>query len=455
MANNHLKRVLILSLAAASSLLAAGPNSDASKVFPAPRQLTWQRREVTALVHLGPNTFTGREWGSGTESPAVFNPTSLDCAQWVEAAQAFGAKSITMTCKHHDGFCLWPSEYTQHSVKSSPWKNGQGDVVRELSDACRKSGLGFGIYLSPADLNHPDYGFHSARYNDYFCNQLRELLTGYGEICEVFLDGAQPSVRHQGYDFPRYYKLIRQLQPNAAITMRGPDARWVGNELGEGRDSEWSVIPVPMDPEQYTWPDKTAPDLGSRDRLRGAPFLAWHPAVAAVPLRRDWFWHPGKDSTVKSLAELLRIYELSVGRNAVLQLGLTPDRTGKIPESDLNRLREFGQALQTRFATDLVATGIAGTNSLVLKDDGAFEQRIAFASSQTARYLVLQEDITKGQRVESFELTVTPEGSAPRIIKGGTIGYKRIIHLGDTPIREMVLRIKQTRAEPFLTAAVY
>ncbi len=429
-------------------------NSAVSTV-PSSRQIAWHQREVQALVHFGMNTVTGKEWGAGAESPSLFNPERLDCGQWVQAATAFGAKSITLTCKHHDGFCLWPSQYTEHSVKRSPWKSGQGDVVRELSDACRKAGLKFGVYISPADLNQPTFGHNSAAYNDYFCAQLQELLTNYGEICEVFLDGAQPSRRYQSYDFPRYYRMIRALQPNAVITMRGPDVRWVGNEMGMGRETEWNVVPVPLPLEVYDWPDRTDPDLGSRSRLKGATALQWQPAVAAVSLRQDWFWHPGKDKTVKSLTELIRIHDQSVGRNAVLQLSLAPNAEGLIPDADFRRLQEFGAALQDLYAKNLLADSTdAQPQSMVAGNDGIYTSRISFGS-QKVRRLVLQEDLRQGQRVETFELEVSTSGGEQKLFRATTIGSKRIFNLKDLAVSECTLRITQTRARPFVTVSAY
>ncbi len=422
-------------------------------VRPTPRQLEWQRREIHALVHFGMNTFTGRSWGTGGESPPLFNPTNLDCQQWVLAAQSFGARSITLTCKHHDGFCLWPSQFTEHSVKQSPWRNGQGDVVRELSDACRKAGLGFGVYLSPADLHEPTHLQASAKYNDYFCNQLRELLTEYGEVCEVFLDGAQPSRGFKTYDFQRYYRLIRELQPKAVISMRGPDVRWVGNELGFARETEWSVIPLTVPPDKQTWPDLTALDLGSRERIQAAPYLHWYPAAADVSLRDAWFWVPGRDHTIKPLKDLLRTYEFSVGRNAVLQLNLSPDRTGRIPEPDMKRLQEFGLALRSLFATNLLAS--ATIEPLTSKDEGVLIQRAPLPCPQKLRYVVLQEDITKGQRVEEFEIALTLENGQQKSFRGTTIGCKRIINLGSLSAGELLLRITRTRAAPSVTISAF
>ena len=217
----------------------------AAQVVPSPRQLRWQQLELTAFFHFGINTFTNSEWGTGKEDPHVFNPTQLDARQWVRVAKEAGIKQVILTAKHHDGFCLWPSKFTKHSVESSPWKNGKGDVVREVADACKEFGLGFGIYLSPWDRNAPMYGTDA--YNDFFINQLTELLTNYGLIDEVWFDGANgegPNGKKQVYDFDRWYKHIRELQPAAVIAVMGPDVRWVGTESGYGRETEWSVVPV-------------------------------------------------------------------------------------------------------------------------------------------------------------------------------------------------------------------
>ncbi|MEO8854230.1 MAG: alpha-L-fucosidase, partial [Ginsengibacter sp.] len=218
----------------------------AANVVPSPRQLRWQKLELTCFFHFGVNTFTGNEWGTGKEDPKIFNPTKLDANQWVKAAKDAGFKQAIITAKHHDGFCLWPSKFTEHSVKNSPWKNGKGDVVKEVADACRKQGMGFGVYLSPWDRNCPFYG-DSKEYNKYFENQLTELLTNYGKVDEVWFDGANgtgPNGKVPVYDFDAWYKLIRKLQPSAVIAIMGPDVRWVGTETGYGRETEWSVVPA-------------------------------------------------------------------------------------------------------------------------------------------------------------------------------------------------------------------
>ena len=277
--------------------------------LPSPQQLAWQRHEFIAFAHFGINTFTDREWGEGKEDPRLFNPTEFDAGQWAAALQDAGVKLLILTAKHHDGFCLWPSKFTEHCVKNSPWRGGQGDVVREVVEALREKQIRVGLYLSPWDRNQPTYG-DSPKYNEYFRNQLRELLTNYGAIDEVWFDGAcgeGPNGKRQEYDWPSYYALIRELQPNALIAISGPDIRWVGNESGVARENESSVV--------------------TRDGQ-----LVWHPAECDVSIRPGWFYHPSEDDKVKSLATLADIYFKSVGRNSVLLLNIPPDRRGRIAD---------------------------------------------------------------------------------------------------------------------------
>jgi len=271
-------------------------------VKPTPQQLAWQESELTMFLHFGINTFTDREWGDGKEDPKLFNPIELDARQWVQVAKDAGFKYMILTAKHHDGFCLWPSEYTEHSVKNSPWRAGKGDVVRELADACQEAGMKMGIYLSPWDRHEQTYG-DSPVYNQYFRNQLTELLTNYGEISEVWFDGAcgeGPNGRRQEYDWQSYYEVIRKLQPNAVIAICGPDIRWVGNEDGVARETEWSV--------------QDANPVIHKD-IEGK---VWYPAECDVSIRPGWFWHKSQDDKVKSLEHLLDIYYKSVGRNRTL-----------------------------------------------------------------------------------------------------------------------------------------
>ncbi|HDT14324.1 MAG TPA: hypothetical protein ENO03_08225, partial [Candidatus Aminicenantes bacterium] len=294
----------------------------AAGIVPSERQFRWQALEFQAFVHFGMNTFTDREWGEGTEDPKLFDPTDLSADQWVEAVKAAGIRGLIVTAKHHDGFCLWPSAFTEHSVKASPWKDGKGDVVGEVAEACRKGGLAFGVYLSPWDRHEPSYG-DSPRYNEHFKNQLRELLTRYGEVSEVWFDGAcgeGPNGKRQVYDWAGYFALIRELQPGAVISIMGPDARWIGNEAGVTRESEWSVIPVvgnddapdEKNPGGIAGLDAQAKDLGSFGRIaevaRQGGRLIWYPGQVDVSIRPGWFYHEAEDDKVKTLDRILDIY---------------------------------------------------------------------------------------------------------------------------------------------------
>lgn len=268
----------------------------AAHVRPSPQQLAWQELEFTCFVHFGMNTFTGREWGDGKEDPKLFNPTAFDARQWARACNDAGMKLLILTCKHHDGFCLWPSKHTEHSVKNSPWKGGKGDVVREVSEACREAGLKFGVYLSPWDRNAKTYG--SDAYNDVYKKQLAELLADYGPVTEVWWDGAcgeGPNGKRQVYDWDGYVRVVRELAPQAVIFGMGPDVRWVGNESGLARESEWSVLP------KRGPGDQTAKDLGHRKYLAGAEELVWYPAECDVSIRPGWFYHADQDDKVKTL----------------------------------------------------------------------------------------------------------------------------------------------------------
>jgi len=321
------------------------------RIVPSPRQLRIQNMAFYAFVHFTVNTFTDKEWGDGTESPAIFDPRKLDAEQWVESIKAAGMTGLILTCKHHDGFCLWPSRYTDHTVAHSPYKAGRGDVVREVAQACRKGGIGFGIYLSPWDRHHPLYGTGKP-YDDYFVAQLTELLTGYGDIFTVWLDGAcgeGPNGKKQYYDWERYYRTVRTLQPDACIHICGPDVRWCGNEAGQTRPSEWSVVPArTADTEKVASLSQQSDDpsfrqrtirawdldLGSREALRDENDLIWYPAEVNTSIRPGWFWHPSEDEQVKPLAQLIDIYEKSVGGNAMFLLNIPPTDEGLFHEND-------------------------------------------------------------------------------------------------------------------------
>jgi alpha-L-fucosidase len=457
----------------------------AASVVPSERQLRWQALEFQAFVHFGMNTFTDREWGEGTEDPRLFNPTDFDAEQWVEAVKAAGIRGLIVTAKHHDGFCLWPSAHTEHSVKASPWKDGKGDIVGEVAEACRKGGLAFGVYLSPWDRHEPSYG-DSPRYNEHFQNQLRELLTRYGEISEVWFDGAcaeGPNGKRQVYDWPGYFALIRELQPEAVISILGPDARWIGNEAGVTRESEWSVIPVlglddaPDDknPGGIAGLDAQAKDLGSFGRIaevaRQEGRLIWYPGQVDVSIRPGWFYHATEDDKVKSLEHLLDIYHTSVGGNAQLLLNIPPDKRGRIHESDARRLRELGDRLRATFAVDLAEGAKRETGHEITLVDGIDRRgrptghsvqgpdvfSCVLGEARSFNAALLMEDIRQGQHVEEFAFDVW-EGAGQaigqdffgttgwkEIAKGTTIGWKKLLRFPTVTAKWVRVRILKSR----------
>lgn len=457
--------------------------SIAANVTPSAKQMAWQEMELTAFLHFGINTFTNREWGDGKENPQLFNPEKLDAGQWVKTCKDAGMKLIIITAKHHDGFCLWPSKYTDHSVKSSPWKNGQGDVVNELDEACREQGMKLGIYLSPWDRNSAVYGTEG--YNDYFVNQLTELLSNYGDVAEVWFDGANgegPNGVKQVYDWQRYYQTIRQLQPDAVIAIVGPDVRWVGTESGYGRDTEWSVVPANVQDkdeiaaqsqqEAGTFRPEVnamAKDLGSRDKLLDAKRLVWYPSEVDVSIRPGWFYHKKQDKKVKSVEKLLDIYYSSVGKNSLLLMNIPPDKNGLIHENDVQALRKWRAVLDQTFKDNL-ATGasISFQDDLSAQEvndllDGDYKTywmakdqtpviEIALDGKKSFDRLMLQENITVGQRVERFKLEAKIKGKWKLITEGTTIGYKRILRFPDVSTDQLRLTILQSRAIPALAS---
>jgi alpha-L-fucosidase len=415
----------------------------AAQVTPNAQQLAWQQMEFICFAHFGINTFTDREWGEGREDPKRFNPTALDANQWVRACKAAGMKMIILTAKHHDGFCLFPSRYTEHSVKNSPWRGGRGDVVREVADACRAGGLKFGFYLSPWDRHERTYGTDA--YNEYFKNQLRELTTQYGPVTEVWFDGAcgeGPNGKRQVYDWKGYYEVVRKHQPNAVIAIMGPDVRWVGNESGLARESEWSVLPAGTVSHQQK-------DLGHRKYLAAAKELAWYPAECDVSIRPGWFYHAKEDGKVKSLAQMLDIYYRSVGRNAVLLLNVPPDRRGLFHENDVARLKELRTVLDETFRTDLAA-GKPTRRSAATQRKPWIE--IALQGPTTFDRALLEEQITQGQRVENFALEAWDGQAWKPIAEAGTIGYKRLLRFPAVTTSRVRLTVLESRDTPKICA---
>ena len=459
------------------------------KAVPSARQIAYENMEFFCFIHFTVNTFTGSEWGDGTEPESIFDPTELDARQWAKTAAEGGMKGLILTCKHHDGFCLWPSKYTEHSIKNSPYKNGKGDIVRETAEACREFGLKFGVYHSPWDRNNSSYG-KGKEYDDYYLNQLTELLTEYGDIFVIWLDGAcgeGPNGKVQKYDWQRYYKVMRELQPNAVISISGPDIRWCGNEAGEVRPSEWSVVAKDMtdpaitaalsqqeDNEEFrNRPlDETQTDLGSRERLANEKELAWYPAETDVSIRPGWFYHEEEDGQVRSFENLKDIYLKSVGGNTTLLLNLPPMKNGRIHETDAANLKQLGEFIENTFKYNLVdEAGITsippldcweqeptvlrnddyetyfmneeGTNKLMIK--------INWIEKKKLNYLVLKEAIPFSQRVEKFKVCYEENGSMKECYNGTTIGYKKIIDLKGIQTDFLAIVIEDSRVAPVMS----
>ena len=451
-------------------------------VVPQERQVRFQQLEFYAFIHFTVNTFTDKEWGDGTESPEIFNPQKLDAEQWVKAIKSAGMKGLILTCKHHDGFCLWNSKFTDHSVANSPWKNGTGDVVREASEACKKYGLKFGVYLSPWDRNCPLYG-QGKPYDDFFIGQLTELLTNYGEVFSVWFDGAcgeGPNGKKQYYDWERYYSVIRKLQPNACISVCGPDIRWCGNEAGHTRTAEWSVVPERArdseiiaeksqqeDSEEFRQRkvDARDSDLGSRSILENETDLIWYPAEVNTSIRPGWFWHEYENDKVRSLDELVHIYNNSVGGNATFLLNIPPTPEGLLHENDVKRLAELGEYLEKAFSENILESAKLtsdGENISAVKNDNYDEYFSAkngvttaeitaeWDSPVTVGNIVLKENILRGQRVESFTVEAETDGKFIEIYRGPVIGYKRIVPLKNISAKAVRIKITDSRTEPTL-----
>ncbi len=459
----------------------------AAHVVPSTRQLEWQKLEYTAFVHFGLYTFNANEGhDSGHKevllTPDAFNPVELDCRQWAKAFKEAGMKGVILTAKHHEGFCLWPTRYSDYSVKNSKWRNGKGDVVKELSEACKEYGLKLGIYLSPWDKHNPDYG--TPLYDAYFKNQLTELLSNYGEIFEVWFDGFYGGLKEekQPYDWKGYVDLVRELQPNATIAIMGPDIRWVGTESGYGRDTEWSVIPatdkdlvkVPSGfPKEKTLEqafipsrDMVGKDLGSREKLLKAKALAWYPAEVDVSIRPSWGYRSEEDELVKTPEKLMDIYYNSVGMNALLLLNVAPNPKGLIHENDIKALMAFKKLRDETFKTNLLDGSVIikamdsrkdlnPLNMLVGDKYWSTKEGITTAvvefdmkMDKTFDQFLIQENIQNGQRIEAFSIEAWRDGNWEEISSGTTIGYKRILRFPEITSSKVRLKIRGSRDCP-------
>lgn len=452
---------------------------------PSEAQLDWHEMELNAFIHFTTNTFTDKEWGYGDEDPAIFNPTQIDVDQWITTLKDAGFKGVILTCKHHDGFALWPSEYTDHDIANSPYKDGQGDIVKEVSEACKRHGLKFGVYLSPWDRNRADYGQPS--YITYYRNQLKEIFNNYGPIFEMWFDGANGGDGYYGgareereidratyYDWPTTISMVRDLQPEPEVLFfsdAGPDIRWVGNERGIAGETNWNTL---------TTDTLYAGKAGIEDLLAtGSPDgKEWIPAEVDVSIRPGWFYHAKEDSLVKTPQQLFDIYLSSVGRGSTLLLNIPPDRRGLIHENDVKALKEWTKLLDEAFKTNLAANakasassyrGNADTYTATNLTDGDPETYWATDDSvktgsitidlgevQDIRYVMLQEYIQLGQRVSSFTIDIWQDDAWKPVAEETTIGYKRIIPLDTVSTDKIRMQLQATKACPAIAnIAVY
>lgn len=477
----HERKPMIVTLMTAALALASASKAVAPPApygpVPTPRQLKWHEMEMYGFVHFTINTFTDREWGHGDESPALFSPTDFSADQIVRTAKDAGLRGIVLTCKHHDGFCLWPSRFTDHSIKQSPWRGGNGDLVREMSDACKRNNMRFGIYLSPWDRNRSDYG--RPEYIQYYRNQLRELLTGYGPIFEIWFDGANGGDGYYGgaretrkidpktyYDWDYTRQIVRDLQPDAVMfSDAGPDVRWVGNESGVAGDPCWHTL----NPEGLFPGVADSQQLNRGDR----PGSAWIPAEVDVSVRPGWFYHASEDSKVKTPQQLLDIYYNSVGRGANLILNLPPDRRGRIHETDVASLREWGRILKATFAKDLVrgakvtasntrggdkrfgpASVVDGNPETYWSTDDAVttpELTIETRKPVTFNVVRLREYLPLGQRIDTFAIDQWDGNRWVEFYTGTAIGRQRLVRVQSVTTSRVRLRITSAPVCPAIS----
>lgn len=457
----------------------------AANVVPTANQLAALDREFIAFIHFGPNTFTGKEWGSGFESSETFALETLDTDQWCKAIKEAGMKMVIFTAKHHDGYIMWQSRYTDHGIMSSKFRDCKGDVLRDLSESCRKYGLELGIYLSPADLyqiespdglygnlskptlrtiprevegrpfsNKTKFKFNVDDYNEYYLNQLFELLTEYGPISEIWLDGAHPKTKGgQTYNYNAWRELIRTLAPNANIFGR-EDLRWCGNEGGHTRDSEWNVVPYMANPDTLTWySDMMADPLGGREQLCEGKYLHYQPAETDVSIRDGWFWRDNTHQQTRTADNVFDMYERSVGGNAILLLNLPPDNHGRFSEKDLKTLEETGRRIRETYGIDLLE-GAKCPKVLLDNDIDTYikvkdgeDFVVTLPEKRWINRIVLQEAIaTVGERAEHFAVDARIDGEWKEIATSTNIGHKRILRVNDIETDALRFRLLQSRA---------
>ncbi len=466
----------VLTLAACSKKEVPPP----APVLPVPSeaQMRWHEMEMNAFIHFTTNTFTDKEWGYGDEDPAIFNPATVDADQWIQTFKDTGFQGAILTCKHHDGFCLWPSKYTEHDVEKSPWKNGKGDVVREVADACKKHGLKFGVYLSPWDRNHADYG--RPPYIDYYRNQLKEIFTSYGPIFEMWFDGANGGTGYYGgadekrtiqgstyYDWPQTLALVRKMEPDVIFfSDAGPGVRWVGNERGVAGETNWNTI----SPDTLYAGKADITDLLNTGHSEGTH---WIPAEVDVSIRPGWFYHEREDSLVKTPEKLFEIYLTSVGRGSTLLLNVPPDKRGVLHENDVAALKAWRKIIDSELGNNLAAGAAVkageyrGENSRyspanttdgdketywTTKDETtAAYLEVDLSEEKEIHYVLIQEYIRLGQRVKKFSVDSWQNDGWQPLVSATTIGYKRILKFDPVRTSRVRINIAESKACPVIS----
>ncbi|MES1217924.1 MAG: alpha-L-fucosidase [Bacteroidota bacterium] len=410
--------------------------------LPTKQQLAWHEMEFYWFIHFGPNTFTDKEWGHGDEPEDIFNPTALDCRQWARIAKQSGAKGIILTAKHHDGFCLFPSKNSTHTVRESKWKNGKGDVVGELQKACKEYGLKFGVYLSPWDRNHPKYG--TPEYNDVYVNTMTELITKYGPFFEFWWDGANgegPNGKKQVYDFRRFEKTMRKLAPNTVVFSDiGPDIRWVGNENGFAGKTNWNYLDTAGFTRGAGGPSQ---DTLNQGNINGAN---WIPAECDVSIRPGWFYHKEEDEKVKTPEQLFDLYLKSVGRGSTLLLNVPPDRRGLINEHDSAALIGFKKLREESF---MKPVGSKTFTTAIQSKEPSYTVKLG--KTTAVNCVVLREPMQFGQKIKSFSIQLKKGNELVKEITGTTVGRKRILSFASAEADSIVVTITDSKPKPALS----